>query len=200
MSVILKKPYFGGLTLYDMRSVVNVSALRPEFHKLTLDHTMATSGYYKNILKVQKESNGFAKLPITPHKHKEFVCSNVATLERILDIYSSVSGIEENTIVQVEAQRVYGENDFKAIRYIDNWGKHNSGKVAILCIDHENIQSVATEFLCDDNKKDTFKIELTPGFMVIYDSDTILTRTPQACVGNLVDNDSYYDTIKLFIP
>jgi hypothetical protein len=58
MAIVLKKPFFGNLALYDIRSVVNVKHLRPDFNRLGIDpQSHQGKDNRANMLKVQKNGN-----------------------------------------------------------------------------------------------------------------------------------------------
>lgn len=151
----------GNCRVYDLSNRINHRLIQPSLSKISYP--------YKNLLRVRyEEANRLHYIPQT-HNYPEFKVSDTGSEEalyRSILYFSEIHSVPKDTVVWVEAVHINPHQ-----YYEKEWYRDNTTKKAVYCIQKENIDYSKYEIKMNN---ETFKWDLRPGEMMVFDSENIL--------------------------
>lgn len=205
MSLITHKTSHGNLKLIDLRRDVNISRLRPDFNRLSVDPYVKEGYRRKHILRIKRTEHGYQKMPLAPlyqsvdvnpthgnihRQYKEYIPVDPSTLKLVVDQFIKHGNVPVNSVILLQAQRitcsVYGDG----LPSVENWHRDGVNRIGIVCIDRYKVKGGINEFRLNTDYADMVHLELLPGQMVVFDDDMVQHRvTPISFLPDADEND-----------
>jgi len=157
---------YGGLSIYDVTSRVNLSKLRPAFERLQVDPYIREGYRRKHIGWFKKEHRGYLHLPeSTLFQAKQFnpVHGDVArvyppleahtpdvarVILRTLELFDDVveDGVPAGARILFQMQRVTAAPGRDGKPSVEDWHRDGVKKIGIICVGRENIVGGLSQF------------------------------------------------------
>ena len=177
----------GDLRIYDMRSTINLSRVRPEFFKLEADPYLKDGYRHKRILwmKHEKQENFSiqkknvlyqSKMHNPTHGGIQRIYPTIDTwrhdpkiIQRIMAVFANTVSVPVGAELLMQFQRITTPGKPS----VENWHRDGVNKLGVLCVARENVVGGMSEF-----KNDTsfFRCELPPGYLLVCNDSEVLHR------------------------
>ena len=182
---------FNGARLYNLRSIVNIHNLKTDFNRLTL---VKDWHLRQHDLKLEYKNKRFLRVP-NQHGFPEFKPIHHASIQKILDTFVFLHDCDEEKSLHVEFQRITCSDEVVGLPETSHWHTHPSGSMGIICIDRENIRGGIHEIKNHDHEH--LRLEVEPGFMILYDSHMQQRETPMTPFYQLENCHGHRDLIRI---
>lgn len=157
MAIVLHKH----IKVYDVNKYLNVKQLKPAFERLPI-HTKdsqyslafkrTSSGQFHRI-DLEEKNNRMVEVHLNPH-----------FMQRSLEIYSEISRLDSEAIVQVQMQRIYPYTEYEK-----DWRRSEMPQ-GLLCVEKENLYGGLDQFkMQGDIHYSEIDYEMAQGYIMVYD-------------------------------
>jgi len=193
MHTLIHNKYIGNLKLINIISRINLNHIKPSFEKLDINYKYLIK---KQILWIRKnENNLYEKGNIQQNEdNNKYPLINIDNklIIKLLDIFTEESNTRNNKNILLQFNRITSTQLYQPY-YNYNYNMNEGiDKQAIICVNRYNIYGGISELKNKYNKK--IKLELSPGYMIIYDNDNIEYKETEMICGEL-DTIGYKDII-----
>lgn len=183
-----------GLKLYDVRSHVNVTRLRPEFARLAVDpyvkegyrrkhimwvnHQVAGQGSYKRHEYDLVDKQTLFQDPVHGGIQRAYPSVQSWKLEngvmkKMLDLFVVEARVKDGADMLVQFQRVTCEPGRKGKPSVEDWHRDATDNIGVICVDRENINGGMSQF---KNELECYQTELCPGYMMLFKDKDVMHR------------------------
>jgi len=214
MALVSSHSTFGNLKVYDVRSVVNVHHLKPDFNSLKTDKYISEGYRKKHIIRLKYENKKYVKLPLQPlvqssrvnpthgnieREYPEIVPSHPETYRRILNMFVKAGRVPDGGTILMQTQRVICNDMLVGQPSVEGWHRDGVESIGILCVDRHNIKGGVNEFMNSNQK--VIQKELSPGYFAVFDDRCVKHRvTPIMPFDTSFDHHGYRDVVLLAYP
>lgn len=171
----------GDLKVYDIRSYVNLSKLKPTFERLP----RVGQNRCGDLVLTHDVRDGVRGYTLMPKENAQmFWCSDERTVTRVLDVFAQAASSLENkweahtNAVCMQLTRGMsnaGDEGHRHAMTDQGWhhGPEGTRHMAIVCVERDNVYGGIDEFKNDWGE---VAMELPPGHMVVFDAAKVQHR------------------------
>lgn len=191
MALIAHHKRFGNLKVLDIRTLVNVHQLKPDFNMLTTDRYIKDGYRKKHISRFRIKETDYVLMKHEPlfqtsktnpihgnieRHYPRIHCNHPASLRRILDIFKENANLQDGDTILVQFQRIICNDNLVGLPSVEGYHPDGVNHIGLVCVDRDNIKGGLNEFCNANNIDDDMKLELSPGYMVVFEDKDVYHR------------------------